>query len=349
MLIQRRLPKRLILAIGLSVAKVSGPWALAVLALYATTRLELLKVPFLPIATIGTAVAFYIGFKNNSAYDRFWEGRKIWGGIVNASRSWATAVLAYVDASEAGDDSDKSPDAADEHRRLVYRHLAWVNALRLQLRRQSRFMAADAHRTVKQRLADHHDHMRNDWDTELAPFLDAQELREVSATVNPATHLLNNQGKRLARLHATQRLDLFHQIELMHLVNELYTLQGQCERIKNTPFPRQYAEFSRWFVRVFLYLLPFGLLNVFADRVDAATSVQDYVLVGLPFLMSAILISWVFTTMEGVGDASEDPFERSMNDVPMNALSRTIERDLRQLLGETEIPEPEPAAGMILY
>ena len=56
-----------------------------------------LTIPFLPISTIGIAVAFYIGFKNNQAYDRFWEGRKVWGGIVNYSRTWGNQVLSYID------------------------------------------------------------------------------------------------------------------------------------------------------------------------------------------------------------------------------------------------------------
>ena len=135
----------------------------------------------------------------------------------------------------------------------------------------------------------------------------------------------------------------------MQTIKELYELQGQCERIKNTPFPRQYAEFSRWFVRVFMFLLPLGLLDVFSAQIDAAGTALGLALAGLPMALSSCLISWVFVTMEGVGDASEDPFERSLNDVPMNALCRTIERDLRQLLGESEVPEPEQPAGLVLY
>ncbi|MBW2464457.1 MAG: hypothetical protein JRH11_22605 [Deltaproteobacteria bacterium] len=69
----------------------------------------------------------------------------------------------------------------------------------------------------------------------------------------------------------------------------------------------------------------------------------------VPMIFSSALITWVFMTMEGIGDSSEDPFERSMNDVPMNALCRTIEIDLREMLGETELPEKEPLAGDLLY
>lgn len=136
---------------------------------------------------------------------------------------------------------------------------------------------------------------------------------------------------------------------MMETVTELYALQGQCERIKNTPFPRQYAEFSRVFTTVFGLLVPFGLLDVFGGHVDKALTTLETLTPVIPMLLSSWLITWVFSTMEGIGDSSEDPFERSMNDVPMNALSRTIEIDLRQMLQETDVPPKETAIDNILY
>lgn len=341
MLAQRRIPARVILSIGLMVLTYQGVWSATVIFLYSYAGWGFLRVPFLPVATVGTAVAFYVGFKNNSSYDRFWEGRKIWGGIVNVSRTWANAVLSYVD--EGAD----SLEAQQARKQLVYRQLAWINSLRVQLRSRSRFVDNGA-RATKRRLDRDADVMRNDWDKEVGPFLPSEELHTLKGKVNAATQLLRTQGAELTRLHKSQRLDLFKQIELMNLVEQLYTLQGQCERIKNTPFPRQYAEFSRWFTRVFIFLLPCGLLDVFNVPTGAFTN-QTLLHTVVPMLLSAGAIAWVFVTMEGVGDASEDPFERSINDVPMNALCVTIERDLRQMLGETELPEPEKPADFVLY
>ena len=337
MILTRRISWKVVILLGLRTGMFAGPWAVLVYVLYAHAGLHFLRVPFLPIATVGTAVAFYVGFKNNAAYERFWEGRKIWGGIVNASRTWATSVVSYVDAGDPGH------AALETRRELVYRHLAWVNALRLQLRRTTRFHDKPA-RSTRRRLERHAEHMRNDWDAELRPFLDANELAEVSAKANSATHLLTRQATRITGLVKAQRLDLFHQIAMMETVTELYSLQGQAERIKNTPFPRQYAEFSRVFTRLFAFLVPFGLLDVFGQHVDKAVTTLETLTPVIP-----MLITWVFETMEGIGDASEDPFERSMNDVPMNALCRTIEIDLRQLLGEAEVPPKETAIDDILY
>jgi putative membrane protein len=338
----RRLPLRSIVYFGLYFAIGAGVWAVFVFLLYAYAGLEFLRIPFQPIATIGIAVAFYVGFKNNSSYDRFWEGRKIWGGVVNSSRTWGTYVMSYV---FPGDDSEA---AAEVRRQLIYRHLAWINGVRLQLRRSSRFFDKPA-RSTKRRLDKHAEHMRNDWDKEISPFLSPGEFTVLSAMSNPATHMVTRQGTHLAELYKGGKLDLFHQIAMMEILEELYNLQGKAERIKNTPFPRQYAEYSRVFTRVYVLLVPFGLLDVFAEHVAAATTNLETLTPIVPMVVASGLITWVFGAMEGIGDSSEDPFERSMNDVPMNALCRTIEIDLRQMLGETELPPKEQPIDGLMY
>lgn len=344
MLQQRRLSPKFIVLLFLWSGSYAAAWMVVVYCLYVYAEWQWLKLPFLPISTIGTAVAFYVGFKNNAAYDRFWEGRKIWGGIVNESRTWASAVLAYVGSAT---DANATLDV-EVRRRLIYRQLAFINALRLQLRKTSRFFDHPAW-TTRRRLKAHDEYLRSDWNAELGPFLDAAELGATTAHVNAATQLLKRQAAELAALHKQGRLEVFHQVDLMQVLRELYGLQGRCERIKNTPLPRQYAELSRWFVRAFVALVPLGLLSVFEQQIANASRDHANLWQLIPMLASAAIIGWVFITMEGIGDSSEDPFERSMNDVPMNAICRTIERDLRQMLGEAELPGPElPRAG-ILY
>ena len=83
-------------------------------------------LPWQPVGLIGVALAFYLGFKNNSAYDRLWEARKIWGGIVNASRSFAVMARDFV-LSE-----DNGPALRKE---IVHRHVAWLHMLTVELRK----------------------------------------------------------------------------------------------------------------------------------------------------------------------------------------------------------------------
>ena len=172
-------------------------------------------------------------------------------------------------------------------------------------------------------------------------LLPATELSVACSKTNSATHLLRLQGDHLKRIieQKARLTEEFRLIAMMDLVTEMYSLQGKCERIKNTPFPRQYAYFSSVFVWIFIVLLPFGIVGELATRGN--------LMIWLTVPMS-VIISWIFYTMETVGDSSEDPFENFINDVPMTALCRTIEIDLRQMLGETEIPEPVEAVNDIL-
>lgn len=285
------------------------------------------SLPIAPLGTIGVAVAFYVGFKNNQSYDRNWEARKIWGGIVNVSRSWANLVLSYVSAGNSPEPVD--PEIVQSTQRtLIYRHIAWINALRFQLRRKTPWGFEPKGLPKKLVQPTDIDAMRKQVDA----LLTQSELNVVCSRVNSATQLLRLQGENLSQIteQKNRLLEEFRLISMMDLVTEMYALQGKCERIKNTPFPRQYAYFSGVFVWIFIALLPFGMVGELASRGD--------MMVWLTVPVSAI-ISWIFLTMETVGDASEDPFENFINDVPMTALCRTIEIDLRQMLGETEIPE----------
>jgi putative membrane protein len=90
------------------------------------------NIPWLPVSVVGTAVAFYVGFKNNQAYDRMWEARKIWGGIVNDSRSWGMMIDGFVTNLSTGKKITKD-EIHEIKKRLIYRHIAWLYAHRSQL------------------------------------------------------------------------------------------------------------------------------------------------------------------------------------------------------------------------
>jgi len=107
-------------------------WASIVTLLFEFLHEEEFKISWLPISIIGTAVAFYIGFKNNSAYDRLWEARKIWGAIINSSRMWGASVRGFVGNQFTIEDVGKE-ELQSIHQKLIYRHIAWLYALRSQL------------------------------------------------------------------------------------------------------------------------------------------------------------------------------------------------------------------------
>lgn len=284
-------------------------------------------IPYLPLSTIGIAVAFYVSFKNNAAYDRFWEARKIWGGIINYSRTWGNQVLQFVSNHRAKEKSTSDALYAI-HKRLIYRHIAYVNALRLNLRTPNLFRAKESLREKSKFFDDAP--VEDHWIDEVKVFLDSNEFERIYAAKNSPTQLIKEQGNDLRKLmEENGHIEDFRHMEMMRVLEEFYTLQGKCERIKHTPFPRQYAYFSKLFTWIFILLLPFGMLGEFSKLG------HNMEMLAIPF---CVLISWIFMTMELVGDNSEDPFENFINDVPMTALCRTIEIDLREMLDETDLP-----------
>ena len=312
-------------------------WSTIVVLLYRRIYAEHIdiSIPFEPMGTIGVAVAFYVGFKNNQSYERNWEGRIIWGGIVNVSRSWANAVLTFV--TPQLEQLKVTPEELREiHRTMIYRQVAWITALRHQLRRKLPHSL-----TVPGPMARYHRAPNaKRLDDQVHAFLPEAEADHVLGCANAATQIIRHQGDQLRKLRVEKNLlSEFALVSLTELLTQMYTLQGQCERIKTTPFPRQYAYFSKLFTYIFVFLLPMGIVGKFGPQSDYA------VWATIPF---SVLVSWIFITMELVGDSSEDPFENFINDVPMSAICRNIEIDLRQTLGELEVPEALTARDDIL-
>ncbi len=307
----------------------AGVWALAITAVHVLFELEWMSLPALPVTVLGTAVSFYLGFKGNAAYDRLWEARKIWGGIVNTSRTWGAHVITMVtDRRVSG---PVATPLAEVHRELILRHVGWLGALRTQLRRRKAWEhdlpGNNAYREARGLLDMSAGRLRR----RLEPYVPADELTALLGYANPSTQLVRRQAERLRDLREEERIDDFRHVALARLLEELYTLQGKCERIKNYPLPRQYASANQWFMLVFLALVPFALLRAF-DGAD-----HGAVWLTVP---TSMLVGWVFYTWDLVVDYSENPFEGLINDIPMDALSRTIEIDLLEMLGETELPEP---------
>jgi putative membrane protein len=124
--------------------------------------------------------------------------------------------------------------------------------------------------------------------------------------------------------------------------------QGRCERIKDFPYPRQYATVNSFFIKLFCLLLPFGLLREFDRLNDSVEGVikGNMVWLVIPF---SVLISWMYTSLDRVGESTENPFDGSANDVPISQMCRTAEIDLRELLGEADLPPPlEPRNNIVL-
>lgn len=249
------------------------------------------SIPTIIPTVLGTAIAFFIGFNNNQAYDRWWEARKIWGGLVNDSRSFARSLLSYVPAG-------KENDALT--RRMIFRHIAFLYALKANLRGTT--------------------------DQIYVKYLDSAEKLQVEKHKNVHNAILLNQAQDLQKLYTSQ-LDGFKFLDINALLVKFSDEMGMCERIKNTVFPTTYSYLTKVFI--WLFVVTFTLVIS-----------QD---MGYWSIFMGWLVGFVFVSTQINGMNLIDPFENNASGVPLNQITRTIEINLLQMLGEEDIPAPVKA------
>jgi putative membrane protein len=285
-----------------------------------------LTIPWGVIFMLGTTVALSAGFRMLQTSSRMQEAQQTWSSIVAQSRIWGGLCRDLVD----------DPARARE---LVYRHLAWLAALRHQLRRVMAWETAgnayNAEYAQRYRVDERERPLADDLARLVAPD-DGADILSARAKALEALNLQSRETKRLLRDGA---LSPGAFADLQKTLRDLQDLQSRLERIKNFPYPRQHAFINAVFVRILCLVLPFGVMGEFA-KLDDGSGVMIWV--GVPL---SILVSWMYSALDRVGEATENPFEGGANDVPITRICREIEADLRDMLGEVEIvaPRREPA------
>lgn len=244
---------------------------------------------FVP-TVIGTALAFFIGFNNNQAYDRWWEARKIWGSLVNNSRTWARQIVQYI------------PDTGDSYpgikERMVKRHIAFLYALKANL--------------------------RNSKDSTFLHYLSAEDSDEAVSQQNMHNALLNIQARDLEKLYTNGYVDGFKFLELNRMITEFCDDMGRSERIKNTVFPTTYNYYSKAFIWVFIYSATMTIGNT----------------IGIWAVVFGALLGYIFFTIQAIGQILLNPFDSIATGIPLDQITRTIEINLLQTLGEKDVPPP---------
>lgn len=211
------------------VAEVWKPLALLAIwdvAVTVTYYLLPFDAPELPVTLFGSALALFLGFRSNSAYQRWWEGRQLWGLMINASRNLARATRNFL----------PDPEGADLKRRIVRRQIAYVNALRCQLRRQEP-------------------------DAEVIRLLPRHEADLALGRANVANGILDGTGRRIDEARRAGWIDTIQQTRMEAVLIDIANAQGGMERLKNTPLPNQYRFLPVLFTHLFCVLLPIGLVE----------------------------------------------------------------------------------------
>ena len=290
--------------------------------LYELLALHWLIVPWPIVAFLGTATAFVVGFKNQQTYNRTWEARDIWALKIGMSRAWAMMCRDFI----------KDRDMAHE---IASRHLAWLTVLRYELRSKRAWENID--KSYNREYASLYTIPEREiaLSTVLQKYISDDEVEKVISDSNPLTQLMSLQSAALVSLSDTGELDNARFFELHKYLREFSTLQARSEKIKNFPYPRQYATVNRIFVWLFCFLLPFAMLKEFNSFNEFVTGLMKGHMVWLviPFSM---IISWVYTSLDQVGESTENPFEGSPNDIPISRMCQDIENEIRAMWGDAK-------------
>lgn len=286
---------------------------LVTVAIYVLHQLKIIDIvlPFSIAGILGSALAIFIAFRNQSSYARWWEARTIWGGIINNSRIFARQIIANVDnAVTIGKVSQT--DADTYKKEMIDRQIAFAHSLRLHLRKQ-------------------------DSVEEFQHLLQQSEFDTIKQKQNRPNYMLHTQGLRIKQAMQKEMLGAFDNISMEPNLATFSNWQGACERIKNTPLPMNYQYFTKLFLYVFIFVMPVCLIGDFTKMN-----------MGLMVIPVSFIISFVFSVMNKVGEINEDPFENNISDVPMTSLCNTLERDLKEMLGEA-LPEKATAQNGYLF
>ena len=251
-----------------------------------------------PFTILGVAIGIFLGFRNNISYNRFWEGRILWGALVNTSRSFSRQALTLL-APLPGAPAVAPAEIARHQRTLVRMMIAYPHALRHHLR--------DTDPTL-----------------ELTQYLSPAHMARLNGQKNVPMSIAQLMAEHLHQLWQQQLLHPLHLPIIEGSLTELLNIQGGCERIKSTPFPVPFVLLSHRIVAFFCFLLPFGLI----DTIGAFTPLVVFV------------VSHAFFGLDVIGEEIEEPFGTETHNLPLHAISRTIEINLLQLLGQSELPEP---------
>jgi putative membrane protein len=260
----------------------------------------------LPFTLTGVALGIFLGFRNNASYDRWWEGRKIWGSATNDARSLARQILTLIGPQPGAADIPTGELAALQ-RQLVYRVIAWAHALRMALRGET----------------DPHD---------LTDLLPADEIAALAKQSNKPYAVNQGTAELIKDAYRRGWIHPMHLVVLEQSLTRLTDIHGAAERIQLTPIPFSYTTLIHRITAVYCYTLPFGVV----DTVGIFT----------PFVVT--IVAYAFFGLDVIGEEIDMPFGYDANDLPLRAITRTIEINLRQRLGETELPPPAQPVGDVL-
>jgi putative membrane protein len=210
----------------------------------------------IPFTLIGLPLAIFLGFRNTTAYDRYWEARKLWGTIVHCSRTLSRQCQAWIQVCKPVQGADRESDVRV---RIVHSAIAFAHALRLQLRNQ-------------------HD------DTLLQQWLTPADFAVIKDKTDRASALLMLIGRDLGQCVRSGTLEPCLAASVDATLASLTNAAASCERIRNTPIPFSYTLLLHRTAYMYCFLLPFGLVDTTEFMTPFVVGIVAYTFFGLDAL-----------------------------------------------------------------
>ena len=211
----------------------------------------------IPFTLIGLPLAIFLGFRNSTAYDRFWEGRRLWGELVLRCRSLSRQCQSFIQPPCESD--SQSADVAQARRRMIYRAIGFVHALRLQLRDRSDY-------------------------GELQRWVPDAEWHHLQRITTKHDALMLAMGKELGQCQRKGWIEPYLAVGIDTTLSGMTAVAASCERIKGTPIPFSYTLLLHRTAYLYCFLLPFGLVDTIGFMTPFVVAIVAYTFFGLDAL-----------------------------------------------------------------
>jgi len=221
-------------------------------------KLKITMTP-IPFSLIGLALAIFIGFRNSASYDRYWEGRKLWGELIIMCRTLTRQVLTFVSPGQENSPNWPPYERGDLRIRMVYRLIAFAHALRHHLR-------------------------DSDPLDELREYLSEGEAAQLRLAHSKPLYLLQCMAHDLRCSLASRQVQEYFAAGIDQNVTMLTTVLTGCERIKNTPIPFTYNLLLHRTAYLYCFLLPFGLVDSIGFMTPFVVGIVSFTFFGLDAL-----------------------------------------------------------------
>jgi putative membrane protein len=238
-------------------------------------------------------------------------------------------------------------DDPEEARKLVYRHLAWLTTLRYAMRQGRAWETVESPPNAEYLRAYRIPEKESSLESELARFLPRDEVAPILRASNAAGRVLSLQDQAIKDLLDRKLVREGAFAQMRAAVATMHARQCDSELIKDFPYPRQYAIVNTIFVRILCLLLPLAMINELGKLNLSVGGIMDGNMVWLAIPMS-MLVSWMYTSLDQVGESTSNPFEGGANDVPISQICLEIEIGLKEMLGEVCDPMPDRTKHDIL-